>query len=136
MTDQEINKAIHSALGLDQWWLIQKEGWFYKPNCYGYTQLPQDAGRFTRAVADLEAAGCAEIRVVPTVPRDYANDLNACAEFEQMILDRVWSDKLMNVIRDTPSWSYGAVEARYATAKATARQRCEAYLRMKNLWKA
>ena len=69
-------------------------------------------------------------------PPDYLNDLNAMHEAVDClgISDRRWSDVLMNVIRDDPAWTSGAVEARYRTARATAAQRAEAFLRTIGKW--
>ena len=64
---------------------------------------------------------------------DYLYDLNAMREVEKLLPDRQWSDALMRVIQDTENC--GAVEARYKTAKATAAQRAEAYLRTIGKWK-
>lgn len=66
---------------------------------------------------------------------DYPNDLNAMHEavIAAKIPDKQWSDALMRVIQDETCC--GAVEARYATANATARQRAEAFLRTVGGWK-
>ena len=37
-------------------WLIRKGGYFYRPNCQGYTTRKVEAGRYTKADADREAA--------------------------------------------------------------------------------
>jgi hypothetical protein len=37
-------------------WLIRKGGYFYRPNCAGYTVNKADAGRYTEAEAKAEAA--------------------------------------------------------------------------------
>jgi hypothetical protein len=68
---------------------------------------------------------------------DYLNDLNAMhsAVEHAEIDDRRWSTALMNVIRDDPAWTSGTVEARYRTAKATASQRAEAFLKTIGKWK-
>ena len=58
--------------------------------------------------------------------RCYANSLDACAEFERTLELRDLADysyKLMDITNTT-----------YEAITATARQRCEAYLRMKGIW--
>jgi len=62
----------------------------------------------------------------------YEEDLNAINEASSWVEDRKWSDYLMHVIQDKERC--GAVEARYKTAKATALQRAEAFLRTKCKW--
>jgi hypothetical protein len=37
-------------------WLIRKDGYFYRPNCQGYTTRKIEAGRYTKAKAEAEAA--------------------------------------------------------------------------------
>lgn len=37
-------------------WLIRKDGYFYRPNCQGYTTGKFEAGRYTKAKAEKEAA--------------------------------------------------------------------------------
>jgi len=37
-------------------WLIRKGGYFYRPNCAGYTTRKIEAGRYTKAEAEREAA--------------------------------------------------------------------------------
>lgn len=37
-------------------WLIKKGGYFYRPNCAGYTTRKIEAGRYTKEEAEREAA--------------------------------------------------------------------------------
>ena len=37
-------------------WLIRKNGYFYRPNCQGYTTRKVEAGRYTKAKAESEAS--------------------------------------------------------------------------------
>lgn len=37
-------------------WLIRKDGYFYRPNCQGYTTHKHEAGRYSEAKARAEAA--------------------------------------------------------------------------------
>ena len=67
----------------------------------------------------------------------YTESLDACAEFEKLVDDKFYSDKLTLIIFDQESLSgvrFGMVESRYKTAKATPLQRCEAFLRVKRKW--
>lgn len=62
----------------------------------------------------------------------YESDLNAMHEASLSVEYSKWSNALMRVIQDQECC--GAVEARYKTAKATALQCAEAFLRVRNLW--
>lgn len=37
-------------------WLIRKDGYFYRPNCQGYTTHKHEAGRYTKEKAEKEAS--------------------------------------------------------------------------------
>lgn len=37
-------------------WLIRKDGYYYRPNCRGYTTSKFEAGRYTKSMAEAEAA--------------------------------------------------------------------------------
>lgn len=43
-------------MGAPREWLIRKAGYYYRPNRAGYTSEKAEAGRYTKAEADLEAA--------------------------------------------------------------------------------
>ncbi len=97
MKPEEINKAIFRSLG----WSI---------------------------VEDSPYKGCSWNKgaAYTSKPPNYAESLDACAEFERTLTPRElaeYSYGLMDITRTT-----------YEAITATAAQRCEAYLRMKGLW--
>lgn len=68
---------------------------------------------------------------------DYLNDLNACHEFEKTLTDEE-KVKYLYVLRDVVrgkslTHPFG-MESAFDCAFATAAQRCEAFLKAKNLW--
>lgn len=66
---------------------------------------------------------------------DYLNDLNACHEMEQA-MDREQAAAYHDFLREsTPSCATMKCWADRWTYHANAAQRCEAFLRAKNLWK-
>lgn len=124
MTDQEINVAIALIRGwkrpddpdvmkFKQGWLMP-EKWWMDP--LGVLKFKHD------------------------IP-DYCNDLNAMHSAESTIVDwRRYSDVLMQVIEDSsPELAVrflgDRVGLRYYSTHATARQRAEAFLRVKVKWK-
>jgi hypothetical protein len=116
MTPTEINEAIARSLGWTEWLVELGDGKIIK------TGMCDESGDWQQHA-----------------PNYYAN-LNNCAEFEaslttlsgknayinklQDILDSIAEDKLRDII---------VVDFDFCTA--TAAQRCEAYLRLKRLWK-
>lgn len=60
---------------------------------------------------------------------DYPNDLNSCADFEKDAGNEYW--RILNDIVDRDNKRIVA----FAIGKATAPQRCEAFVRWKGLWK-
>lgn len=69
------------------------------------------------------------VQPLNTIP-DYLNDLNACAEFEKTLPDDVrmsYGKQLQRVL-------LASAEENAWLISATARQRCEAFLRTKGLW--
>jgi hypothetical protein len=120
MTPEEINRAIAEACG----W--RRENMPFERHGSRLDANPRSAGE---AWWHNDKAGC------QFLPPDYCSDLNAMHEIIQQIPDKAFSDALMRVIEDSPEWSKGAVEARYATAKASAAQKAEAFLKLRGLWK-
>lgn len=95
----------------------------------GYSSIRQDAPLW------FEDLG--QNRFVP----DYPNDLNACHEFEKTLFNDPgkWPDfaEQLTVVCfgvKTGLNDLGHIKAAYV-AHATARQRCEAFLRVHGLWK-
>lgn len=114
MTDEEIRIAI-----------AEDQGWQFIDS----TVISPIGVRFHRCEAMELACG---------IP-DYLNDLNACAEFEKTLKGNAHSSAVTDderKYRDELAKVMGC--AWYQSARlifATARQRCEAFLRVKELWK-
>lgn len=106
MTDKQINAAIAESLGWNRREWIDKKG----RSCSGW-----------RTPSGKELGGH---------PPNYTSDLNACHEFEKKLSLR---DRA-----DYTSWLYESSlnlgTATWESAHATARQRCEAYLRTLGKW--
>jgi len=107
MNNTEINIKIHTLQG----------GLVY--NILGYTLYAKD-GR-PRPISD------------PSHPIDYCNDLNACARFEATLRkDGRWCDYLDFLFpADDNEVPY---ETLWKFVSATARQRCESYLKTIDKW--
>lgn len=58
-----LNRIRPKSEGLDAW-LIKKGGYWYRPNCSGYTTEKASAGRYTEAKAKSEACVDPDIRAV------------------------------------------------------------------------
>lgn len=69
------------------------------------------------------------------VAPDYPNDLNACHEFEETVGGEDWNqyERHLRAITLRDSQEGTGLDRRLILAAA--RQRCEAFLRMKGLWK-
>lgn len=63
---------------------------------------------------------------------NYTSDLNACHEFENTVM--LNSHTRLNYL-SWLGWENDYASTVFACVNATARQRCEAYLRTLNLWK-
>lgn len=107
MTDNEIRIAIAEVLGIKQ------------------------AAAVLKDQQERELAAYYQDRAKPTgkIP-DYPKDLNACAEFEASLTDRrTYKTFLYIIVLEDPK------NPDNDTTFATAPQRCEAFLRILNLWK-
>lgn len=121
MTDTEINKAIAKACG-----------------------LPIQDVPFTPALASRESyytpAAFNEYRkaypsgMIPMKVPDYCNDLNAMHEAEKQLDDEEKQLYAMNLLLLCHKWSSDLTKQFYAS-HASARQRAEAFLKVKGLWK-
>jgi len=119
MTDTEIRIAIAQACG---WRLI---GTAPDGSDYGY---PPNG---------LPVESCSE----ETVP-DYLNDLNACWQFEETLSmqERTdFADYLWHMVDadfvDEDGQEVVVLHESFNLVHATARQRCESFLKVKGLWK-
>lgn len=104
MTDQQINTKIAKICGKQPWWRCENHSEIDGPHC-----------RWCCNEATLEDCP------------NYAADLNACHEFEETLksLKNVVYDKyLQKEVDKTQTWKW----------HATARQRCEAFLRVHGQW--
>lgn len=64
-------------------WLIRKDGYYYRPNCQGYTTRKIEAGRYTKQKADAEAA--VEPWHMSAIHQDEVPDEPAVADFAAQI---------------------------------------------------
>jgi hypothetical protein len=118
MTDQEINVAIAEACGRDGWWCPQCKK-LVDEYSLGYQN---------------RHANCTDSALQSP---SYATDLNAMREARRgWTLKQVmrFSDLLKNIIQDEHCIE-SAVDARYQTLQATARQEAKAHLQMLGKWK-
>jgi hypothetical protein len=116
MNDREINEAIAKSLG----WTRADESYPYE-------------GSICKCIVWRDEKGT-PLPLGDDAVHNYANSLDACAEFERTIKDEdfvAYSDELCLMAK----YSEGAVESWRRVVSATPRQRCEAFLRMKGLWK-
>ena len=124
VTPEEINKAIAEACG---WKLI-------KGDFVSWGKVAEREGGKTTAWRNPQGI-CYEpcLQHIP----NYHGDLNACHEMERTLTDQSaqvsYCDTLFRVIHKTRVVGTGVGE--FDKITATAPQRCEAFLRVKGLWK-
>lgn len=123
MSDEEMNAAIHSAIGRGDEWLIVKRGLFYRPNAHGYTSNEQDAWRLSEQDAKLQLYphGDEPVTMQRASPADYANDLNAMHEAEKVLTPVQLTDYGCTLMFCEPR--------EFAGIRSTARQRATAFLK-------
>jgi hypothetical protein len=109
MTPQQINEAIAKSLG----WTDVKDGFGIETR---YKGTPS------------------ETRVTVPIHR-YTSDLNACADMERGIDGEDYLRELEDIINRDHPLRRGLGVTMFLLTTATALQRCEAYLRVKGLWK-
>ena len=113
MTDEQINAIIATSLGF-----IEEEPWLDGRRCWVHIDYPNSG--------------------LESIP-DFCNDLNACHEFESEIIylnDRL-PKKYTQQIKSAICREAGVKKAQMdfdLCITATARQRCEAYLRTLGKW--
>jgi len=145
MTDQEINVAIAELCGCDQW-MIQKNGYFYRPNACGYTsevsvawKLPHEEAKKYEMYADRDdIPGCEKVLLVKAPHPDYCNDLNAMHEAEKTLLagdpnkigEPAFSLRWLKYLTKLEQ-----ISGTFSLGHNTARQRAEAFLRVHGKWK-
>lgn len=136
MTDNEINKAIAEACGVADRWVIMKRGLYYRPNANGYTNRIEEAWVVTEDVADKHTYPHDEpVTKHPALVPDYLNDLNACHEMEmELPTEKRHGDKsYAHYLWQLSGHPFEGGSTWYVL-HATARQRCEAFLKTLNLW--
>ena len=137
MTDQEINIAIAEAHDRANLFAIEKGSYYYRQGGHGYTQDLAHAGRYTKEQAERELVRGEPMRIVPIPHPDYCHDLNAMHDVILSIddphrrLDYVAN--LMTGCGYRETYMQGLAD--FSVVNATARQRAEAFLRVKGLWK-
>lgn len=143
MTDTEMRIAIAEACGVANRWFIMKRGRYYRPNACGYTSDIKEAWIVTEEEANKHVYPHDEPVTKHRAPLpDYPNDLNACHEMEKVLSheqqEQYW-DELERVILDPVRSEYPDAKLNDTNTKlillfSTARQRCEAFLKVLNLW--
>lgn len=88
MTEQEINTAIAQHCG-DNWYAVEKGGWYYRANGCGYTNRIEEAGRYSHEDAVKELVRGEPMSVVKIPALCYCNDLNAMHKAELTL----WRDE-------------------------------------------
>ena len=108
MTDEQINAIIATSLGF-----IEEEPWLDGRKCWAHIDNPNVRHE--------------------SIP-DFCNDLNACHEFEKTLSDGDYNKYYRHLstacLRDFENGTHFSADP----ISATARQRCEAYLRMLGKW--
>jgi len=138
MTNDEINERIAAITGFHDKVGLKKRGLWWSPNDRGYTSSEYLAGRYTLEQANERAHPDGEpVTIHKFTTPDYAGDLNACRQFEEMI-EMSSDQEIQNYVMDLEAaakatgsgWNWRA----FRLARATPLQRCEAFLRMKGRW--
>lgn len=126
MTDEQINIKIDRIVNPTLRHVLKKRGLFYRPDAAGYTSRVEEAWRVDEATALQHVYPHDEpVTMHEAPPPNYAADLNACHEFEKTLThinDWMLYDKAL--AETTEGFNF----------HATARQRCEAFLRVHNQW--
>lgn len=136
MTEQEINIAVAKACGW-KWYRRPSTGpWAKKPMRSLYH--PDLMKPLELALADMTERECNYVFMVREgmIP-NYAHDLNACFEFEETMTDgevQKYFDQLVWVTSKVSNAHRFGVNY-WSIYHATAPQRCQAFLRVKGLWR-
>lgn len=135
MTDDQIRIAIAEACGANDRWAIMKHGLYYRPHAKGYTNKVSEAWIVSEAEADKHVYPHDEpVTKHRALLPDYLNDLNAIHEAEVTLQGgqrALFAGAMHRVI---VALGKTGIDGEFAAIHATARQRCEAFLRVKGLW--
>lgn len=106
--------------------------------------IAKDQGWYQITKGDFEGLWKRKgIRVYHSYHSDYLADINACAEFESRLTDEEWERYIRFPVPNDLDWIggkrldyFGSLpKAWRKMASARPLQRCEAYLRVKGLWR-
>lgn len=135
MTDAEINAKIAELCNQDDAWLIVKRGLFYRPNGCGYTNNIAEAWKLPREQAEkhIYLRGDEPVTISRAPYTSYTTDLNACHEMEKTLhqYHGVLCAYQNELTRLQPFCGHDSVGS--FLFHATARQRCEAFLKVKGV---
>lgn len=65
MTDEELITVRNSQKVKPSYCYIMKDGYFYRPECCGYTEFRRRAGIYETEDAISQARSCRDLKVVP-----------------------------------------------------------------------
>lgn len=135
MNRSQINQAIAECCGAAHMFVMVKHGLYYRPDECGYTGEISLAGRWPKDDAcKLEGSKGYpdEVKAIPAPVPDYCA-LDAMAEAEKTLTEEEYEKWLVEVAMATRREMDHGGPRSYVSA--TALQRAEAFLRVKNLWR-
>ena len=135
MTNEEINTVIAQHCG-DNWYAVEKGGWYYRANGCGYTNRIEEAGRYSHEDAVKELVRGEPMSVVKIPVLCYCNDLNAMHEAEKTLDDDQWLEYMLNLQDVFQRDPYrGKWIVCQDNMHSTAAQRAKAFLKTIGKWK-
>jgi len=145
MNDQQLNNLVAEAIGLDEW-VITKNGYYYRPNAWGYTDRLSEAWKVpletakkygvlvTRFYEDKiytdnpKVAFYDKVLIEKAPTPDFGGDLNEMRRAENCLSDEQWTDYINMLYfitfkpaakdRDRQAINSSAAEKREAFLKA------------------
>lgn len=136
MTNQEINERIAVITGFHDKVGLKKRGYWYRPDACGYTTKESEAGRYTNKEAKNHEylIGEQPVTIHKFTTPNYAESLDACREFEESLSEderHNYGLLIENTERFDTLWGGNRITA---MVTVTAKERCEAFLRLKGKW--
>lgn len=136
MTNDEIRIAVAEELGWKWWSFVDSAGESFFMLVTPRSIWPIEHGRGGVMCQRPTSWVDEDFSGAP----DFPNDLNACAEMEHAILDTEWiayKEALVSVTGALKKAGIGELQEldTRLLISATARQRCEAFLRVRGKWK-